>query len=227
MITLQNMKQKGEFIVTESDKPLRTFSSAMHNAGYGEYSVFLNRTVDKLYNPEDSHLEMRQYIESKGYELDQTVAMMTSVEMKLACSNMYEDGDTSIVVLVTAGVGNAVDVTTSHLHKWTNSPGTINIFIFINGKVTDESLIQGLCCAVEVKTKILMERTILDPNSNTVATGTSTDSVCIAATQEGEFHEYAGSITRLGSLIGKGLYETLNQALDEYFQFMKEREEGN
>lgn len=222
MITLQNITHKGEYVVTKSDKPLRTFSSAMHNAGYGEYTVFLNRTVDKSYNPENSHLEMQQYIESKGYQLDETVAMMTAVDVKLACSNMYEDGDTSIVILVTAGLGNAVDVTKSHLHKWTYSPGTINIFIFINGKVTDEALIQGLCCAVEVKSKILMERNVLDPNSNTIATGTSTDSVCIAATQEGEFHEYAGSITRLGSLIGKGLYETLSIAVDEYLQFIEE-----
>lgn len=221
MITLQNMKHKGEYFVIQSDKPLRTFSSAMHNAGYGQFKTFLNRTVDKTYNPKVPHLEMEQFIETKGYNLEETVAMMTAVDVKFVKSNVYEDGDTSIVIVVTAGLGNVVDVTTSHEHKWTLSPGTINIFIFINGKASDAALIQAMCCAVEVKTKIIMERNIVDPNSKTIATGTSTDSICIAATQEGEYHEYAGSITRLGSLIGKGLYETLSVAVDEYYQYIE------
>lgn len=221
MITLDLVQHFGEYIVVDAKKPLRTFSSAMHNPGYGEYQYFLNRTVTKAYNPPDAHEEMRQFVKSKGYPLERTVAMMTAVDMKYAWKNLYEDGETSIVLLVTAGLGNCVDVTCSHDYYYQKSPGTINIFIFVNGKMTDESLIQALCCAVEVKTKILVERKMLDPVSKTVATGTSTDSICIASTQEGEFHEYAGSITKLGSLIGKGLYEMLNIAVDEYLAYTK------
>lgn len=221
MITLDAIQNFGEYIVVDAKKPLRTFSSAMHNPGYGEYQYFINRTVTKAYNPPDAHEEMRQFVESKGYPLDQTVAMMTAVDMDFAFKRVYEDGDTSIVIFLTAGLGNCVDVTQSHNYFYNKSPGTINIFIFINGKMTDESLIQALCCAVEVKTKILVERKMLDPNSKTIATGTSTDSICIASTQEGEFHEFAGSITKMGSLIGKGLYETLNLAVDEYIAFTK------
>ncbi len=88
------------------------------------------------------------------------------------------------------------------------------MFVFINGIVTDEALIQAMICAVETKTKVIHERGIIDLQTGTIATGTSTDSVLVAATQVGEFHEYGGSITRLGSLVGKGLYKTLNDAVD-------------
>lgn len=221
MITLESIKNYGEYIVIEAQKPLRTYSSAMHNPGYGEFKYFINRTVDKSYFPPDAHKEMEQFITQLGYPLEQTVAMMTAVDMKFAFTNHMQDGDTSITLLVTAGLGNAVDVTRSYGYSYSGGPGTINIFIFINGKLTDEALIQALCCAVEVKTKVIMEHNVLDPRSGTMATGTSTDSILVASTQEGEFHEYGGSITRLGSLIGKGLYETLNLAVDEYIAFTK------
>ena len=221
MITLENIKNHGEYIIVESAQPLRTFSSAMYNAGYGNFTYFMNRTVDKNYNPVDANEEIREYIKNKGYPLDQTVAMMTAVDMEFAQTATYKDEDTAITLLVTAGLGNAVDVTRSHEYAYRAAPGTINMFIFINGNCSDEALIQALCCAVEVKTKVLHDKGIHDLQSNSLATGTSTDSVLIAATQQGEFHQYGGSITRLGSLIGKGLYETLHKAVDEYIAFIE------
>lgn len=221
MITLECIKNYGEFIAIEANEPMRTFSSAMHNPGYGHYQYFINRTVDKSYFPQDAHEEMKQFLLSKGFPLDKTVAMMTAVDMKFAFSRFYEEGETSIVLLVTAGLSNAVDVTKSYAYSYKPANGTINIFIFINGYLTDEALIQALCCAIEVKTKVLAERNIIDSNSGTIATGTSTDSVCIASTQKGEFHEYGGSITKLGSFVGKALYETLTMAVDEYIAYTK------
>lgn len=221
MITIKSIKNCGKYIAVEADEPLRTFSSAMHNAGYGNYRYFINRTVDQSYFPEDAHEEMKQFLQSAGYPLDQTVAMMTAVEMKFAFTRFYEEGDTSILLIVTAGLNNAVDVTRSHAYSYKQKNGTINIFLFINGFLTDEALIQALCCAVEAKVKVLSERNIIDSNSGTIATGTSTDSICIASTQKGAFHEYGGSITKLGSLVGKSVYETLADAVDEYLAFKK------
>lgn len=221
MITLNSIKYYGEYIAIEAEKPLRTISSAIHNAGYGNYQYFINRTVDPTYNPSDAHEEMKQFLQSKGFPLDKTVAMMTAVDMKYAFSRFYQDGDTSILLLVTAGLNNAVDVTNAYKYSSNPSIGTINIFILINGHLTDEALIQAMCCAVEAKAKVLSEKQILDKNTGTIATGTSTDSICIASTQNGEFHQYGGSITKIGSLIGKGLYETLSVAVDEYIAFKK------
>ena len=45
---------------------------------------------------------------------------------------------------------------------------------------------------------------VIDEVTGTIATGTSTDSILIAATQTGEVLEFAGTITPLGKLISKG-----------------------
>ena len=48
---------------------------------------------------------------------------------------------------------------------------------------------------------------VKDPVTGTLATGTSTDSILIAATQRGEKLQYAGTITPLGKLISQGVYD--------------------
>ena len=49
--------------------------------------------------------------------------------------------------------------------------------------------------ATEAKVKVLQDLEVKDPNTGTIATGTSTDSILIAATQKGEHFEFAGTIT--------------------------------
>ncbi len=56
----------------------------------------------------------------------------------------------------------------------------------------------------------------MDEISNTIATGTSTDSVLVAATQKEPFFEYAGTVTGIGKLIGRGVFETTRLALQDY-----------
>jgi iron complex transport system ATP-binding protein len=51
--------------------------------------------------------------------------------------------------------------------------------------------------------------------TGTIATGTSTDSILIAATQTGELLEYAGTITPLGKLIGKAVYECTTEGIQK------------
>lgn len=41
MITLNSIKYYGEYIAIEAEKPLRTISTAIHNAGYGYYQYFI------------------------------------------------------------------------------------------------------------------------------------------------------------------------------------------
>ena len=72
--------------------------------------------------------------------------------------------------------------------------------------------------ATEAKVKVLHDREVRDVNTGTLATGTSTDSIMIAATQKGESLEFAGTITPLGKLIGKGVYECTCEAIEKSSQ---------
>lgn len=212
-ITEKDMAKNEEFIVLKAPFPLRTMSSGVTGSGMGWHHTFVNRHVDKNYNCENHREEMRAYLKANGFEPSETVGMMTAVHTEDVVYRLYEEQQFSLLVLVTAGIGNAVDVSKSHEHSYCLTPGTINTWLFINGELTDEAFIQSVVTASEAKVKVMHNLNIQDVVSETTATGTSTDSILIAATQNGTVLEYAGSITPLGKLIGKGVYECTEEAI--------------
>jgi iron complex transport system ATP-binding protein len=204
-----------EFIVLRSPVPLRTMSSGVVGSGTGWHHTFVNRHVHKDYPCSDHHGEMVSFLKSKGFEPSETVGMMTAVELEdLSYQMLYEEGF-SLFVVVTAGVGNAVDASNSEMHNFKMVSGTINTWIFINGELTEEAFIQSIMTATEAKVKAIHDLRVLDPVTGTIATGTSTDSILIAATQTGKRLEYAGTITPLGKLISKAVYQCTTNAIQK------------
>ena len=209
-----------DFIVSEemvhyqSSIPLKTVSSAVVNAGSGWFRNFVNRHVDTFYNIDNSLEEMSDFIEQKGLKTTDTVGMMTAVQTQHAIIKEYEGPFGTVVIAVTAGVGNGVDV--SKAVERTVRVGTINTWIMVNGTLSDEAFIQAMITATEAKTKALQQEQVLDPLTGTIATGTSTDSCLVAATQQGEYLPYAGPITEVGKLIGIGVFECTVEAVKLY-----------
>jgi iron complex transport system ATP-binding protein len=150
---------------------------------------------------------MASFLKVNGFEPSETVGMMTAVFLNDVTFKHVEGNGFSLFVVVTAGVGNAIDASKSEQHTFDQVPGTINTWIFVNGELTEEAFIQSIMTATEAKAKALHDLNIMDSVTGTIATGTSTDSILIAATQAGERLEYAGTITNLGKLVGKAVYE--------------------
>ncbi|WP_282138585.1 adenosylcobinamide amidohydrolase [Rossellomorea aquimaris] len=203
-------------IILQSTRPLKTISSGVTNAGTGWYTTFVNRHVSKNYNSDNHHEEMQGYLQQIGAKREETVGMMTAVQLEDACWGFYEEESFSVFIVVTAGVGNAVDASMSDRHSFDHSPGTINIWVFINGRVSEAASIQGIMTATEAKVKALAAHNVKDPVTGSGATGTSTDSILIASTEEGVLLEYAGTITPLGKRISKGVYECTIHAISKY-----------
>jgi iron complex transport system ATP-binding protein len=203
-------------IILQSTRPLKTISSGVTNAGTGWYTTFVNRHVSKNYNSDNHHEEMQGYLQQIGVKRDETVGMMTAVQLEDACWGFYEEESFSVFIVVTAGVGNAVDASMSDRHSFDHSAGTINIWVFINGRVSEAASIQGIMTATEAKVKALAAHNVNDPVTGSGATGTSTDSILIASTEEGVLLEYAGTITPLGKRISKGVYECTIHAISKY-----------
>jgi iron complex transport system ATP-binding protein len=216
---------ESEQIVLSSKKPLKTISSGVVGAGAGWFSHFVNRKVDANYDCRDHRQEMRDYLSARGFNPTQTVGMMTAVVLEDCSYRVYDGDDFSILVVVTAGVGNAVDSTrTLPAIAGPVKPGTINSWIFVNGKLTDEAFIQSIITATEAKAQVLRDLEVKDPLTHTVATGTSTDSILIAATQEGKELSYAGTATELGALIGKAVYQEMKQSILNYRERKKQHD---
>jgi len=214
--------KKEHFIITEhfiqlqSDIPLKTVSSAVHNPGIGWHNCLLNRSVPNDYVISDVKSEVNEFLQRGHFSPTNTVVMLTAVPTALVAINELAAPFGSVIVAVTAGVGNAVDV--SRVHERQDKPyiGTINTWVIINGCLSEEAFFQAMMTATEAKTKALQSENIRDERSGTIATGTATDSLLIAATQKGEEMLYGGPITEVGKMIAKGVFETTVQAIRNY-----------
>ena len=81
--------------------------------------------------------------------------MMTAVHTKDAVIKEYAWDFGSVVIMVTAGVGNAVDVSRAHEVETFPAIGTINTWIIVNGELAEEAFLQAVITATEAKTKAL------------------------------------------------------------------------
>lgn len=214
-ITVSFLRVSKDIIELKSPLPLRTMSSGVLGSGTGWYQTFVNRHVEKDYNCDNHRKEMADYLQSKGYEPSETVGMMTAVFLEDVSFTFLEQEDFSIFVVVTAGVGNAIDASNSDRHTYEPVPGTINTWVFVNGELTEEAFIQSIMTATEAKTKAMNDLKVMDAVTGTIATGTSTDSILIAATQAGKMLEFAGTISPLGKLISRAVYDCTIAAVEK------------
>lgn len=206
-----------DMITLHAPTPLRTMSSGVTGSGVGWYRDFVNRHVGKDYKCDDHKQEMAGYLKRNGFNPHETVGMMTAVNLDDYSSQFLEGLGFSLFVVVTAGAGNAVDASVGEKHGFSPSPGTINIWMFVNAELTEEAFIQCIMTATEVKAKALQVLHVMDEETHTIATGTSTDSMLIAATQNGTLLPFGGTITPLGSLVGKGVFACTKEALQNSF----------
>ncbi|ASN04683.1 adenosylcobinamide amidohydrolase [Virgibacillus necropolis] len=210
-----------EKVVIKTTQLLKTFSSALVGGGFGWYRNFINYHVDKNFNCHSPRQLMLEKCQQWGMAEHDTVAMMTAAHLPDYAVRFSVEENVRILIVVTAGTGNAVDVVHGGNRMLNNQPGTVNTWIFIEGHLSEQAFIQGIVTATEAKTKAFSICGIKDPMTETLATGTSTDSVLIASTQKGENLEYAGPITFLGSRIGEMVYEATKEAIEHNIERMK------
>ncbi|WP_026673202.1 heme ABC transporter ATP-binding protein [Alkalihalobacterium bogoriense] len=201
-----------EWIKIESKTAFKTLASSVIGSGFGWKKTFVNRHVNKNYNCDDAEKEFISFLEQRGINHEETNGMMTAAILDDVCVEKVEDEDVSLLVVVTAGLSNAVDVTAG-VARNNLSVGTINTWVLVEGEFTEAAFVQALVVATEAKTRALHDENVLDGTTNTVATGTSTDSIVIASTQTKTSYKYAGSITTIGSAIGRSVYATTVKAI--------------
>lgn len=222
LIQKEHIKITDQYVTLQMEKPLKVVSSAMHNPGFGYYTSFVNRTVSYTYDEQDPHEDLARFLEKEGFNTSDTVGMMTAVYARYAIVREFDYEGIRIVVMITAGLGNAVDITRAFHRTEQYHTGTINTWVLINGKLSDEALFQVMISTTEAKVKALIDEEIVDQTTGTQATGTSTDSLLVASTEVGAFHQYAGPITMLGKVIGHGVYKTMREAIQKYKKDKKE-----
>ena len=121
--------------------------------------------------------------------------------------------DMEVYALVTAGVrSNAVRMSNDEGRFY--EPGTINIIILPNMKLTPRAMTRAIISATEAKTAALQDLDIRSAYSSLYnqATGTGTDNI-IVVQGTGIQIENAGGHSKLGELIAKAVYAGVQEAV--------------
>ncbi|MFZ3588597.1 adenosylcobinamide amidohydrolase [Bacillus sp. DJP31] len=206
-------------IIIHSGVEMKALSSSLIGGGIRWCNTFVNRHVDLHYACEDAKTEMTEYLVTNEIDPSNTVGMMTAVCLEDVVMKKEKHPEGTVFVMVTAGTGNAIDSAHAYQHEYIPSnPGTINIFVLVQAKLTDAAFVQILTTATEAKTRAIFEEKIIDVTTKNAATGTSTDSICIAATQTSISYEYGGPLTPIGKWVGKLVYEATREAIQNYKQ---------
>ena len=99
--------------------------------------------------------------------------------------------------------------------KWMfkKSYGTINIIVLIDGMPTDSCMVASIITATEAKSAVLRDFDVRSLYTGDSATGSITDSVTIASTNEGKTISYGGPASKLGKLVGYCTRKAVTEAL--------------
>ncbi len=159
--------------------------------------------------------------------------LMTGADMDHLTVTQKSYKKMQVTAVVTAGVcSNAQRASRSTGFYY--DPGTINIIIMSNRKLSHRAMSRAMICVTEGKSAAMADLDIraTDDPLHLQATGTGTDNI-IVVQGEGTPIEGAGGHTKLGELIASAVYEGVKQAVflqngiaaqRNVFQRLQERE---
>jgi adenosylcobinamide hydrolase len=195
---------------------MQVLSSALWGGGLKVAKNFVNWQVPLTYRSAQPVEWMREQIVGSGYPTDDTIGLQTAANIQQASIHEEQGDEFILFCLATAGVGNTARAGRLRETFSSYQCGTINLFLFIDGKLTPSAMVNGLIIATEAKAAALQDLRILDEKSE-FATGTTTDALVLAVSQrnnnDNAVHQFAGAATTIGNAIGRLVYQCLVEIL--------------
>lgn len=208
---------RGEALVVTLAAEHRCLSSAVLGGGLGRMRSWLNLQVPPSYTRTDPERHLRE----RGAVLDgPVVGMLTAAPVAEHVTAAV--GTARAVVTVGARHGLAA---AGQRPRLVPRAGTINVLGVSSVALSDAGLAGALQTAVEAKAQALAQAGVPAANASGFATGTATDSICIAC-PPGARESFAGPATRAGSDLARAVHAAvLRGALAEIERQPEERRE--
>ena len=152
-------------------------------------------------------------LDAIGKKAETTVLLMTGADMDNLAVRTENFKEMTVTALVTAGVmSNAVRMGEDEGMFY--EPGTINILILTNMRLTHRAMARAIISATEAKTALLEDLDIRSKYSGAQhsATGTGTDNILVVQGQ-GCPIDNAGGHAKMGELIAKAVYAGVKDAV--------------
>ncbi len=193
-----------------------SLSSSIHGGGMSKMDRIANIYVDRFYECSHPEKDVEKLFTQWGYPLESTAGLLTAVRLEYT-SVLEEDGeDASVFCCTTAGVSNGARAGSERTTFPVYQPGTINIMLMIDARMTQAAMVNAVITAVEAKAAALADLGIRDAENGLIATGTTTDAIVLGVSQSATYpaqHRYCGTATDLGAAIGRVVYRTVKESL--------------
>lgn len=201
--------QKADAIHIQSAELMTTVSSSFFGGGFRRSRHILNAYVPLNYCSDTPADDLRAIGARHGIT-EPFVGLLTAVPMRKARMAFVESDGLRAGVVATAGVGNATSAGVSQPYE--STPGTINIIVLLDARLTRAALLNAVITVTEAKTAVLHAMGVRTPDG-APATGTSTDTVTLAMTGQGAMQPYAGPATTVGWLMAKAVRQAVQESL--------------
>ena len=190
-----------------SGRLLTVLSSAVVGGGFGRVRDIVNMHVDDMppgTSPED---ELAAYAARLGVG-EPFVGVMTAAKTQYARVAAASRQGMTVAAVVSVGLSNTTSAGVRD--PVVAEPGTINIILLVDGQLTPAALVNAVITVTEAKTMVLGEWQVRTAQGQP-ASGTSTDSVVVAATGRGPALSYAGPATTVGWLAARATRQAIEQ----------------
>lgn len=158
---------------------------------------------------------------SLGIE-DPFVGLMTAVSLTDLVTLREANDQIWVEGFVTVGTSNAVragePIAPGRLTDNHTSPGTINLILVTNVRLSASAMVGIVQVATEAKTAVLLHAKVKSWTGRKGATGTGTDAVVVVS-GDGPVHRYSGTHTILGELVGRVVGTAVTEGLGRYMRW--------
>ncbi len=195
----------------QSANELSALSSGVVGGGFQKVRHIINVYVDKNCVCSNPAADLKNFARSAGIH-ETFIGMMTAAKIGSTKPVFLTEHGLTVGALVTVGMSNAACAGVTPPFLSAAQAGTINIVILLDARLSRAAMVNAVITATEAKTAALQ---LLDKRTkdDDPATGTSTDSIVIAATGKGNYFKYAGSVTLPGWLIARAVRQSILQVL--------------
>ena len=210
-------------LVVDLGRPRRVISSAVRGGGIVKVRYLLNHEVPAnpcaSPHPQRSWPDPSRYLARVAARLgitEKVVGLMTAVDVRNVVTVREAYRPIWVEAWVTVGVTNAVHAGRVRNPKTGRScssgPGTINIILVTNARLSAAAMVGAVQVATESKTAVLLERRVPSATGASLATGTGTD-VTVVGGGAGPYIRYSGTHTPIGAMIGRAVRRAVERGL--------------
>ncbi|MFB9277767.1 adenosylcobinamide amidohydrolase [Cohnella cellulosilytica] len=211
-----SIRYETDHISIACGRSYETLSNAPYRGGPGSGERFVNWKVPLNYDCADPAAMMHEALIRWGYDPAKAVGLQTAAHLTHAAFAEEAGDECRLLVCASAGTGNAARAGLARETFSAYEPGTVNLIVLVDGKMTESARVNAVITATEAKSAAFADLDVRDRSLGRTATGTSTDAVLVAVSQSERsryVHRYAGAATTIGNAIGRLVYAAVHEAV--------------